>query len=306
MPISRRRFIREVSFAFAAAGVPRYPAPYRLPIAFSTLACPTWEWATVLDFAAAHGFAAIELRGLQGNLDLPSHPVFSKQQIQQTKREIRAHELRIACVSTSAYMNESDATKRAEQLSDAERFIDLAASLNAPYVRVFGTNSDEEGLGVPGDSMRARIANSLNELGEYGGLHKVSVLIESHDHCVTSPVLSDILRRADSPHVGLLWDAHHTFADGKEAPQFTVRQLGKWIRHTHLKDSLPAGSERKYVLTGRGDVPIQRQVAALQKMGYPGFFCFEWEKVWHPDLTDPEIAVADYAQVMAGYLHQAK
>jgi hypothetical protein len=33
-------------------------------------------------------------------------------------------------------------------------------------------------------------------------------------------------------------------------------------------------------------------------MGYKGFYCFEWEKVWHPDLQDPEIAFADFAQVV--------
>jgi sugar phosphate isomerase/epimerase len=80
-----------------------------------------------------------------------------------------------------------------------------------------------------------------------------------------------------------------------------VHELGSWIRHTHLKDSVPAGKERKYVLTGRGDVPIQRQVQALQKIGYKGYLCFEWEKAWHPDLEDPEIAIADYAKVVGGY-----
>ena len=35
-----------------------------------------------------------------------------------------------------------------------------------------------------------------------------------------------------------------------------------------------------------------------------GFYCFEWEKVWHPELTDPEIAIADYARVVGGYLRQ--
>ena len=66
---------------------------------------------------------------------------------------------------------------------------------------------------------------------------------------------------------------------------------------------MAAGKERKYVLTGRGDVPIQRQVQALQKIGYKGYYCFEWEKAWHPDLEDPEIAIADYAKVVSAYFH---
>jgi len=36
----------------------------RLPIAFSTLGCPAWSFAKILDFADTHGFAAVELRGL--------------------------------------------------------------------------------------------------------------------------------------------------------------------------------------------------------------------------------------------------
>ena len=306
MRTTRRTFVKNLSLAVAATSLAVGDTQERLPIAFSTLACPEWGWGRILDYAAANGFAAVELRGLQGNLDLPSHAVFAASRIAQTKREILAHSLRIACVSSSAHMDESTAAKRAEQLSDAKRFIDLAAALNSPYVRVFGTNPDNEKPVAPNDALKELVASNLRELGEYAAPRKVTVLIESHDNFVTSAALSDVLKRADSEQVGLLWDAHHTFADGKETPEFTVGQLGKWIRHTHLKDSVPDGRERKYVLTGRGDGPIKRQVAALQKLSYQGFYCFEWEKVWHPELADPKIAVADYARVISGYLREAK
>ncbi len=306
MRTTRRTFVKNLSFAVATTSLAVGRTPERLPIAFSTLACPAWDWMKILDYATTNGFAAVELRGLQGNLDLPSHAVFAAQQIVQTKREILTHGLRIACVSSSAHMDEAAAPKRAEQLSDARRFIDLAAALDAPYVRVFGTNPDNEKPVTPDDALKALVASNLKELGEYAAPRKVTVLIESHDNFVTSTALGDVLRRADSEHVGLLWDAHHTFADGKETPEFTVGQLGKWIRHTHLKDSVLTGGERKYVLTGRGDGPIKRQVATLQKLGYQGFYCFEWEKVWHPELTDPEIAVADYARIISGYLREGK
>jgi len=305
MQLTRRQFAKSVSLAVAATAIPATCAEERLPIAFSTLACPAWEWNKVLDYAASHHFAAVELRGLEGNLDLPSHPVFAASRIAQTKSEIRAHDLRIACVSSSAHMDEPTGPKRATQISDAKRFIDLAAALDAPYVRVFGTDSSEDESIAPGEDLKERVASGLKELGDYAAGRNVTVIIESHDKFVTSPVLREVLTRAGSDHVALLWDAHHTFADGKEDPEFTVSQLGKWIRHTHLKDSVAYGNQRKYVLTGRGDIPIKRQIAALQKLGYKGYYCFEWEKVWHPDLTDPEIALADYSRVMSEYLRNA-
>ena len=84
-----------------------------------------------------------------------------------------------------------------------------------------------------------------------------------------------------------------------------MRQLGRYIRHTHLKDSVPAGNDRRYVLTGTGDVPVKRQIAALAKIGYRGFFSFEWEKRWHPAIDEPEVAIAQYARVAREYLRDA-
>lgn len=278
----------------------------RIPIAFSTLGCPAWEWKKILGFAGQHGFSAIELRGLEGNLDLPSHPIFAVDRIEQTKKEIRASKLRIANLGSSAQMYVEDPAKREKELGDARRFIDLASTLGAPYVRVFGGKAESDKSAAPSDETKARVAAGLHELGKYAGPRKVTVIIESHDHFTASATLKDVLRAADSEHVALLWDAHHTFATSSEDPEFTVRQLGPWVRHTHLKDSVGNGEDRKYVLTGRGTVPIQRQIEALRSIGYKGFYCFEWEKLWHPDIDDPEIAFADYARVVGQCLGNAK
>jgi sugar phosphate isomerase/epimerase len=298
MTSTRREFFLTLSAAALTPIVWAESNTVRLQLAFSTLGCPAWDWNKILDFAAQHGFAAVELRGLGGKLDLPSNPLFAPDRIEQTKREIRDHKLRIACVSSSANLYYEDPEKRAKELGDARRFIDLASTLGAPYVRVFGGKAESDKSPAPDAETKARVAAGLRELGKYAGPHNVTVIIESHDHFTASSTLKDVLRQADSEHVGLLWDAHHTFATSNEDPQFTVEQLGPWIRHTHLKDSIGTGEDRKYVLTGRGNVPIQRQIEALEAIKYKGFYCFEWEKLWHPDIDDPEIAIADYARVV--------
>jgi sugar phosphate isomerase/epimerase len=305
---TRRQFIQTLSVAaLSKVALPRLWATEksRIPIAFSTLGCPAWDFTRILQFAHQHAFSAVELRGLQGNLDLPSHAIFASDRIQQTKKEIHYHKLRIACVSSSANLYMEDGEKRAKDLADARRFIDLASTLGAPYVRVFGGKAQSDNAPVPDDATKARVAAGLRELSQYAGPKGVTVIIESHDHFTSSATLKDVLHTANSEHVGLLWDAHHTFAASNEDPEFTVKQLGAWIRHTHLKDSVGKGEERKYVLTGTGNVPIERQIKALQSIGYKGFYCFEWEKVWHPDLADPEVAIADFAHVVGQCLGNA-
>ncbi len=299
---NRREFVKLLSTALLAPTLIA-ETKSKIPIAFSTLGCPKWEWMKILDFASAHGFTAIELRGIEGNLDLPSNPLFDADRIEQTKREIRAHNLKIANLGSSAQMYVEDPAKRAQQLADARRFIDLASTLGAPYVRVFGGKAESDKSTAPDAETKARVAAGLRELGQYAGPKNVTVIIESHDHFTASATLKNVLAQAGSDHIGLLWDAHHTFATSNEDPDFTVKQLGPWIRHTHLKDSIGTTEEdRHYVLTGRGNVPIQRQIAALRAIDYKGFYCFEWEKLWHPDIEEPEVAIADYARVVGDCL----
>lgn len=294
--IARRDFLQRLTAMIAALPFVLRGADGRLPIGFSTLGCPSWDWIKILDFAEQNNFAAVELRGLAGTMDLPLRPEFADNQIERSKKEVAARGLRISCVSSSANMHDTG-PEHEKQLADARRFIDLASRLGAPCVRVFGNK-----LVGPQAAAVEHIAGSLRELGGYAGPKNVTVILESHGDFTTSPVLREILEKAASPHVALLWDAHNTFVEGKENPEVTVRNLGKYIRHTHLKDARLASGQDNYVLTGRGDVPVKRQVELLAGIGYAGYYSFEWEKAWHPEIEEPEIAIADYAKVIAQYL----
>jgi sugar phosphate isomerase/epimerase len=297
--IARRNFFQRLGMILAALPGTLRAAGEHLPIGFSTLGCPSWNWLKVLDFAQQNGFAAVELRGLQGTMDLPSRPEFGDALIAQCKKDVASRGLRISCVSSSANMHDTG-QQHEQQLADARRCIDLAARLGAPYVRVFGNK-----LIGPRAEAAEHIAASLRELGDYGAPKNVTVLLESHGDFTNSAILREILEKAASPHVALLWDAHNTFVEGKEDPAITVRELGKYIRHTHLKDARLEGGQDRYVLTGRGNVPVKRQVELLAAAGYAGYYSFEWEKAWHPEIEEPEVAIADFARVIAQYLATA-
>jgi sugar phosphate isomerase/epimerase len=311
---SRREFLVSASAALAAAcGLPRagttaststagHPSAGRLPLGFSTLGTPAWSWARILDVAEANGYASVELRGLGETMDLTLRPEFSAPLLPATLRQLQAHGLRVSCLGASASMHEMDPAKRAVQLDEGRRFIDLAQALGAPYVRVFGNEFVKD---VPRDTMLAHVASGLRELGDHAGARNVTVLLESHGDFTQSPVLLELMERTASPAVAILWDAHHTYVSGKEEPEESVRMLGRWIRHTHLKDSVPAGTDRRYVLTGKGDVPVERQIMALVKSGYRGLFSFEWEKRWHPEIEEPEVALPHFASVAGAWLRKA-
>ena len=196
--IDRRTFVATMGAALASACVRKRPAALsatRLPLSFSTLGCPQWSWNQILDFASAHEFAAIELRGIQGEMDLTKRPEFAPAQIAATKRAVADHGLRIVCLGASANMHEPDAAKRAGGLDEGRRFIDLAHALGAPYVRVFGNNWVK---GETRDATLDRVAAGLRTLGDHARGADVTVILETHGDFTDSPTLLDIMRRADS------------------------------------------------------------------------------------------------------------
>ncbi|HSP91635.1 MAG TPA: hypothetical protein VLN08_12035, partial [Vicinamibacterales bacterium] len=76
---SRRSFLATLGAGLAAAPalLRARPRAARYPIAFSTLGCPAWSWKTILQNADQLGYAALELRGIAGEMDLPKVPEFA-------------------------------------------------------------------------------------------------------------------------------------------------------------------------------------------------------------------------------------
>lgn len=279
-----------------------YSSPVPYPISFSTLGCPKWPWRTVLDSAVKLGYAGIELRGLDGEMDLLKRPEFSARQISTTVADLRAAGLVVTDLGASARLHERGAVLEA-QLDEARRYVDLAHRLGSLWVRVFPDRF------VPGESKEATIARvgaNLAALGRFAKGSGVGILMESHGEFVESPTLEAVMRAAgDAPGVGLLWDAHHTVSAGKEAPADTWSRIKPWVHHTHLKDSTPGEKAVRYVLTGTGTIGVRETVRVLVAGGYKGFYGFEWEKQWHPTIEEPEVAFPQYAQVVGQWLGEA-
>jgi sugar phosphate isomerase/epimerase len=149
----------------------------------------------------------------------------------------------------------------------------------------------------------SRVIEGLKTLGEHARGSGVGIILEAHGDFTDSPTLLALLDGAAMDNVALLWDAHHTFVSGKETPDKTFAALKRYIRHTHLKDSKPEGNGVRYVLTGSGTVPVRQTVNILKQSGYKGYYCFEWEKGWHPEIEEPEVAFPHFAETMRSYLN---
>jgi sugar phosphate isomerase/epimerase len=194
---------------------------------------------TIIDFASKHGFESVELRGLQQQKDLTERPEFQAGRIGETKKMLADRGLRVSCLGASALMHEAEPAVRDAQMAEARRFIDLAAGLGAPYVRVFGDKLDP----ARREEVLQRVTSGPRELGRHAQDRGVTVLMESHGDFVDSPTLNE--------------------------------------------------------------VPVKRQVQLLTKSGYKGDYSFEWEKRWHPEIPEPDVAIPHFARVVRECLASA-
>lgn len=290
--IKRREFLQKSAglLAFSALSKPKVQTPL---LSFSTLGCPKWTFSQVIQQATASKYAGIEIRGIQGELNLPAHPIFSVSQIATTKQQLKDANLKIVNLGSSANLHFLDPKKRQSNLDEAKRFIDLAHQLNCPYIRVFPNDlpkeqSEQETLNA--------IIQGLIELGDYAKSSGVKVLLESHGKVIQSDMLAHIMKEANHPQVGLVWDFYNMWSVTKESPAKVYEVLKKYIYHTHIKDAIVTNSGETYTLLGEGNTPLKEALHALKQGNYSGYYSFEWEKLWHPELGEPEIAIPHFAQ----------
>jgi sugar phosphate isomerase/epimerase len=292
--ISRRRFISYSGglMAFSLADFSNING--KTPrLSFSTLGCPDWTLDQILTFAKNNSYSGIEIRGIQRELNLSKSPHFnSESSIKETRKKIKDKGLKVVGLGSSAAMHVSDPKEIAESMDEAKRFIALAHSLDCPFVRVFPNilpaNEQKE------ETMQ-RIATHLSELGNHAKGSGVKVLMETHGDLIHSDDIQKVMSSiTDTSNVGLVWDISNMWSVTKESPTDVYAKLKQWILHTHLKDLSIVDGKDVYKLFGEGEVPVFEAIDLLAKGGYKGYYSFEWEKLWHPEIAAPEVAIAQF------------
>jgi sugar phosphate isomerase/epimerase len=303
------------------------PAPdNNLRISFSTLACPKWSWSQTIHFAASLGYNGIENRMIEGETDLLARPEFSESLLDSNLQQLFVHGLEVCGLSSSVRFDHLDRAQREEELAVGKLYIDLARRLGAGFVRVFGDVLPSENEPAARHEVLRNIAGGLDALGEYSELHggTVDVLIETHGDFADSRLMLELLLHVRHPRVGVLWDTHHPWRFCGEPVGETYGRLKPWIRHTHWKDSVArttgvisaearAAAARArslmtghrtahYVLFGTGEFPAAEALRLLVDGGYGGWYSLEWEKAWHPDLDDPDVALPPFPSALRALL----
>ncbi len=254
-----------------------------MKLSFSTSGWKELPWPEQVKDASELRFQGIEVYNLHKCPSLTDRSgVFHKFHRNETLRELREHHLTIPCLDTCIDLgSEEDETVFIPDL------IDTAASMKIPYVAVCALHEDESRI-------RERIDRLIPQFSEKG----ICMLIKTVGIFADTGKLRKLMDEYACDELGALWDMHHPYRDFHETPDTTIRNLGGYVHHVHLRDS---DDDLNYNLIGEGTIPVQDMMNALSSIDYNGFISLEWKTEWMEDIPDREIIFAHFLNYMGRF-----
>jgi sugar phosphate isomerase/epimerase len=175
----------------------------------------------------------------------------------------------------------SKGEKLDEQIVYTKKWIDYAALMNAPHIRVFAGPQPKD------LSEQQAVANCLEayqECLDYAAQKGVFLGLENHGGIVAEPDnLIQMVKAANSPWAGINWDSgnFHT-----EDPYGDLAKIAPYAINVQLKMEMsPKGSKK-----GEGQLAdVPRLLKILRDANYQGWFTLEYEVAADPFDEVPKI-----------------
>ena len=254
-----------------------------MKLSFSTRGWPGLSFEEMLDTAQSMGFSGVEVYNLP-HFDplMEKGGPFHKYNTAATARELREKQLSIPCFDTSC-----DISSDPLAIDTLLGLMEIAHNMRVPYVVACALRDDEEA-----------VFEALSALLPKAEELEVTVLVKTSGIYADTARLRAMLDRFASDRLAALWDVHHPYRDHGESGDDTIKNLGSYVCHVHMRDSDDTGA---YQLIGEGTMPIDDVMRALSSVNYDNFISLEWKPEWLADLQDPEIIFPYFVNYMSRF-----
>jgi len=249
-------------------------------LSFSTRGWSDLTWDEMMDAALDMGFGGIEVYNLHKMVTmLDRGGPFHQYQTAATVRTLRDQKLCIPCFDTSIDLSVDE-----NSVYLIKQLMDIASNANVPYIAACALCEAEDA-----------VIERIRQLEAYAQQINVVLLIKTSGIYANTTRLRSVLDQFASDHLAALWDVHHTYRDFGETADTTIKNLGSYVCHVHLRDSDDSGA---YQLIGEGTFPVEDVVRALSSVNYDGYISLEWKPEWLEEVNDREIIFPYFVNYM--------
>ena len=229
----------------------------------------------LLDFCAKHNFDAIDPTGYY----FPGYPkVPTDTYINTFKRRAFQLGLEISGTGIRNNFSDPDRAKRAADVALVKAWIEVAAKLGAPVIRVFaGAESD----GYRRPDVLDWMVDDLRQCAEYGKQHGVIVGVQNHGHFLkTADQTLEVVKRVDSDWFGVVVDTGNFWTFN---PYDDIARVLPYAVNWQVKDQLAMSGD---------PMNLERLIQVVRTGGYRGYLPIETlpkkDKPYDPMVVVPE------------------
>jgi len=251
-----------------------------MKLSFSTNRWNDYSFDQFIDIADEYRFQGIEIHDVHAVFDIAEPG-----KITALYRRLMEKRLAVSCIDLVADI----ALDGEAALSELALVLDAAKRLHSPNIRIKTVCSNED--------VSAAVEKFLNAALPLAEKAKVTLLMETVGPFADTAKLRALFESFISDNLAALWDLHYPFRMHGEAPEETIRNLGAYVRHVHMKDSESAD---KPTLVGEGSLPIEAIMNALKSVNYDGFISIEWDPAWD-EVSDIDIIFPHFISYMSRY-----
>jgi sugar phosphate isomerase/epimerase len=204
-------------------------------------------------------------------------------ELKKRANDVGAYNLRIM-VDGEGVLGELDNTARMKAIENHYKWMDAAAALGCPMIRV-----NVEGDGKPEDVAKASV-DSLGKLIEYGSKQNVDVIVENHVGISCNGAwLAGVMKQVNSPHCGTLADFGN-FCVNRTKPEaqtidayMKTKCLEEYDRYKGIAELMPYAKgihAKTHLFDANGndtETDFVRMFKIIKDSGFTGWCSIEYE-----------------------------
>jgi sugar phosphate isomerase/epimerase len=161
----------------------------RPKLSISTLGCPNWDFIKTLQEFNKLGIDAMEVRGVDGQMDADKILRFKPENQAETKRLLKQYNVKMIGFGSSASFHNPDNVE--QMIESTKREIDICSQMDIPAIRVFGNDIPDP---KKQDQTVKQVTEALGQVAHYAAQKGMIVNLEIHGGFNTRETVEPIVQ----------------------------------------------------------------------------------------------------------------
>ena len=227
-------------------------------------------------------------------------PDHTAEELSEARQRFEDAGVPFCCLATPLSFALVDENARQANVETLKRYVKLADTLGARYIRIFGGQLPS---GVEPMAAVNWVCDALSEAVEEAENYPsgITICLETRGDFANTTLAREVIRQIYSDRIGIVWNLAEP-ARRLESVEQAFDNISDRVRHVHVTDMAYSedGTQAAFCNLGEGFVPVRKAIAYLAGEGFKGYLSVD-----RTGGETPEEVLSNYAEGLRSLLEQA-